>query len=46
MNTGTTTSASSNTPMLILAWAFVGIPLLWGVVLTCINASKLFAPPT
>jgi hypothetical protein len=35
-------SNSSNTPKLILAWAFVGIPLAWGVVLTCINAAKLF----
>jgi len=27
---------------LILAWGFVGIPLAWGVVQTCINAAKLF----
>ncbi|HEY1746567.1 MAG TPA: hypothetical protein VGG11_07385 [Xanthobacteraceae bacterium] len=27
---------------LLLAWAFVGIPLIWGVVQTAINASKLF----
>jgi hypothetical protein len=27
---------------LVLAWAFVGIPLIWGVVQTAINASKLF----
>jgi hypothetical protein len=27
---------------LILAWGFVGIPLLWGVIETAINASKLF----
>ncbi|MGD1067656.1 MAG: oxalate:formate antiporter [Vulcanimicrobiaceae bacterium] len=33
---------SSNTGALILAWAFVGVPLLWGVILTCINAAKLF----
>ena len=32
----------SNSGALILAWAFVGVPLLWGVVLTCINAAKLF----
>ena len=35
-------SDSSNAPKLVLAWAWVGIPLLWGVVLTCINAAKLF----
>jgi hypothetical protein len=27
---------------LLLAWAFVGIPLLWGVYGTLINALKLF----
>jgi hypothetical protein len=27
---------------LALAWAFVGIPLTWGVVQTCINALQLF----
>lgn len=27
---------------LIIAWGFVGIPLAWGVIQTCINASKLF----
>jgi hypothetical protein len=27
---------------LVLAWAFVGIPLVWGVVQTAINAAKLF----
>lgn len=27
---------------LLLAWSFVGIPLLWGVVETCLNAAKLF----
>jgi len=27
---------------LILAWGFVGIPLLWGVSETLINAMKLF----
>jgi hypothetical protein len=27
---------------LILAWAFVGIPLIWGVVETVQNAMKLF----
>lgn len=27
---------------LILAWGFVGVPLVWGVVETAINAFKLF----
>ncbi len=27
---------------LILAWSFVGIPLLWGVLETLRNALKLF----
>jgi len=27
---------------LILAWSFVGIPLLWGVAQTLRNALKLF----
>jgi hypothetical protein len=27
---------------LALAWAFVGIPLTWGVIQTLINAMKLF----
>ena len=31
------------TPLeLALAWAFVGIPLLWGVYGTLVNALKLF----
>ncbi len=36
------TTGMSNTVKLILAWGFVGIPLAWGVVQTCINAMKLF----
>jgi len=42
------TSMSSATPtrtpviQLVLAWAFVGIPLLWGVLQTLRNAMKLF----
>lgn len=35
-------NASSNQPMLIVAWLFVGIPLLWGVIDTLKNALKLF----
>lgn len=27
---------------LILAWGFVGIPLTWGVIMTLLNALKLF----
>jgi hypothetical protein len=27
---------------LALAWAFVGLPLLWGVAMTLRNAIKLF----
>jgi hypothetical protein len=30
------------TTRLILAWSFVGIPLLWGVLQTLHNALKLF----
>jgi len=31
-----------NTPKLVAAWVFVGIPLLWGVWVTLNNAIKLF----
>lgn len=31
-----------NALKLALAWSFVGIPLLWGVTETAINALKLF----
>ena len=27
---------------LVLAWAFVGVPLVWGVVQTLANAMQLF----
>ena len=27
---------------LVLAWGFVGIPLIWGVYETAVNAAKLF----
>jgi hypothetical protein len=33
----------SNTPKLILSWAFVGIPLAIGVWITLQNALKLFS---
>ncbi|HVC57727.1 MAG TPA: hypothetical protein VND95_17385 [Stellaceae bacterium] len=35
-------TAGNITLKLVLAWGFVGIPLAWGVVETCINALKLF----
>jgi hypothetical protein len=34
---------SSNGIKLVLAWAFVGIPLVWGVWVTLVNAMKLFS---
>lgn len=36
------TSSGSRAIQLILAWSFVGIPLLWGVLQTLRNALKLF----
>lgn len=35
---------SSNPLGLILAWVWVGIPLLWGIWMTIGNVAKLFAP--
>ena len=35
-------SASGNAWKLALAWCFVGIPLTWGVIQTCLNALLLF----
>ena len=37
-----TTSSGTRTLQLILAWGFVGVPLLWGVLQTLSNAMKLF----
>ncbi len=34
--------SGTRTLHLILAWSFVGIPLLWGVLQTLRNAMKLF----
>ncbi|HEV7136460.1 MAG TPA: hypothetical protein VGN43_07490 [Steroidobacteraceae bacterium] len=34
--------SGTRTLQLILAWSFVGIPLLWGVLQTLRNAVKLF----
>lgn len=39
---GYTQTPSDNSVTLILAWGFVGIPLLWGVCETVANALKLF----
>jgi hypothetical protein len=33
---------SRNTLKLALAWGFVGIPLVWGIVQTLVNAIKAF----
>jgi len=33
---------NANAVKLFLAWAFVGIPLVWGIIQTGINALKLF----
>lgn len=33
---------ASDSVKLVLAWAVVGIPLLWGVYMTLQNAMKLF----
>jgi hypothetical protein len=34
---------TTTTPMhLLLAWGFVGIPLVWGIFETLLNAMKLF----
>jgi hypothetical protein len=35
-------ASTGNGLKLVLAWAFVGIPLTWGVVQTCLNALLLF----
>ncbi len=32
----------NNTVKMTLSWALVGIPLLWGVYVTLLNALKLF----
>jgi hypothetical protein len=35
-------TATHNGFKLALAWGFVGIPLIWGVVQTLVNAIKAF----
>jgi hypothetical protein len=42
MNANHGTSAAGNGVKLALAWGFVGIPLVWGVVQTLVNAIKAF----
>jgi hypothetical protein len=37
-----TNENGTTTLQLVLAWGFVGIPLIWGVSQTLINAMKLF----
>ena len=38
----TTEHQETTTLQLVLAWGFVGIPLVFGVVQTLINSMKLF----
>ncbi len=33
---------SNNAVKLVLAWGFVGIPLVWGIVQTLVNAITAF----
>lgn len=42
MNRETSSSGRDHSLRLILAWIYVGIPLLWGVIETGANALKLF----
>jgi hypothetical protein len=37
-----TNRSGTTTLQLVLAWGFVGIPLVWGVFQTLLNALKLF----
>jgi len=41
-NTNAPAGDPANTPKLIAAWLFVGIPFAWGVYVTAGNASALF----
>jgi hypothetical protein len=34
--------SAGNGVKLVLAWGFVGIPLVWGVIQTLVNAIKAF----
>ena len=42
MPTNGEAAMSNNGLKLILAWGFVGIPLVWGVAQTLLNAIKAF----
>jgi hypothetical protein len=42
MQSGNQASGMGNGVKLVLAWGFVGIPLVWGVVQTLMNAIKAF----
>jgi hypothetical protein len=42
MMDGTRQSGGGNGVKLVLAWGLVGIPLVWGVVQTLVNALKAF----
>jgi hypothetical protein len=42
MNGTRPTGAAGNGFKLVLAWGFVGIPLVWGVLQTLANALKAF----
>lgn len=33
---------STKTPMIVLAWLLVGVPLGWGVYNTLLNSMKIF----
>jgi hypothetical protein len=35
-------SGMGNGIKLVLAWGFVGIPLVWGIIQTLVNAIKAF----
>jgi len=41
----TNVTDSSNTPKLIVAWLFVGIPLIWGIWVSLGSVAKLFSAP-
>ena len=42
MESGRQLPGTSNAVKLALAWGFVGIPLVWGIVQTLVNAIKAF----
>ncbi len=42
MESARQSSATSNGIKLVLAWGLVGIPLVWGIVQTLVNAIKAF----